>query len=122
MKVGSQYFSMRIITRIARFLPRFSGWTRNRKADVPQVSINVVPQTDPSPRTSPLNPIFMFGNAPPAHEVLPEIVLERHIKEPDKFGGGVHSTVAINPLCIRNLFVFSLQGLPIPFFPHSTDW
>ncbi len=30
----------------------------------------LVPQTDPSTRTSPLNPIFMHGDAPKAHEVL----------------------------------------------------
>jgi hypothetical protein len=28
-----------------------------------------VPQTDPSPQTSPLNPIFMLCGAPKAHEV-----------------------------------------------------
>jgi len=29
----------------------------------------LVSQTDPSPQTSPLNPIFMLGGAPKAHEV-----------------------------------------------------
>jgi hypothetical protein len=29
-------------------------------------------QTDPSTRTSPLNPIFMLGGAPKAHDVLSE--------------------------------------------------
>jgi hypothetical protein len=32
----------------------------------------LVPQTNPSTRTRPLNPIFMLGGAPKAHEVLPE--------------------------------------------------
>jgi len=32
----------------------------------------LVPQTDPSLQTSPLNSIFMLGGAPTAHEVLPE--------------------------------------------------
>jgi hypothetical protein len=38
-KVGSQYFPMGITTRPARFLPRFSEWTKNRKVDAPQVPI-----------------------------------------------------------------------------------
>jgi hypothetical protein len=35
-------------------------------------STMLVPQTDPSSRTSPLNPIFMLGGAPKAHDVLSE--------------------------------------------------
>src|ERR1700745_3765552 len=37
----------------------------------------LVPQTDPSPQTSPLNPIFMLGGAPKAHEVCYENMVQR---------------------------------------------
>jgi hypothetical protein len=39
-KLGSQYFSMRMMTKTVRFLPRFFEWTRNPKLNTPQVPIN----------------------------------------------------------------------------------
>jgi hypothetical protein len=57
----------------------------------------LVPQTDPSSRTSPLNPIFMLRGAPKAHEVYSETGVRRRSKG-DSCEIGARSELALRQL------------------------